>query len=165
MKTILFILILFLSVLSMQTCNSPISKNKFCDPASESFKFELLFRLYKQDNSAYCFLGARNPAGSVVTNPIIPPSSAKDITAYSIPSLGITGIITGTQISLSSTTVTSFTPQIATFTTTGATVSISGTPQISGTTSNNYSTNLSYLVTAQDGSTKTYTVTFTAPRT
>jgi hypothetical protein len=165
MKFFLFILILSLAVLNLPTCNSSISKNKFCDPASESFKFELLYRLYKQDNSAYCFLGARNPAGSVISNPITPPSSAKDITAYSIPSLGITGIITGTEIILIGETYSSFVPEIATFTTTGNTVTIGATPQVSGTTANNFSSTLTYIVTASDSSTKTYTVKFYAPLT
>lgn len=92
-------------------------------------------------------------------------SSAKEITAYSIPSLGITGVISGTQISLSSDTLTSFTPLIARFTTTGKSVTVAGTNQISDTTANNYNSNLIYTVTAEDGSTQNYTVTLTAPRT
>lgn len=92
-------------------------------------------------------------------------SSTKDITSYSIPSLGINGIISGTQISLSSDSLTSFTPLVARFTTTGKSVAVSGTNQISDTTSNTYSSNLIYTVTAEDGSTQDYTVTLTAPRT
>jgi hypothetical protein len=91
-------------------------------------------------------------------------SSSKDITSYSIPSLGISGIISGAQISLSSDTLTSFTPLVARFTTTGKSVTISGTNQISDTTANDYSSNLIYTVTAEDGSTQNYTVTLTAPR-
>ncbi len=92
-------------------------------------------------------------------------SSAKDIASYSIPSLGINGIIYGTQINLSSDTLTSFTPLVARFTTTGKSVTISGTNQISDATANTYSSNLIYTVTAEDGSTQNYTVTLTAPRT
>lgn len=92
-------------------------------------------------------------------------SSAKDITSYSIPSLGITGIISGAQISLSSDTLTSFTPLVARFTTTGKSVTVSGINQISDTTANSYNSNLIYTVTAEDGSTQNYTVTLTAPRT
>lgn len=92
-------------------------------------------------------------------------SSAKDITSYSIPSLGINGIISGTQINLSSDSLTSFTPLVARFTTTGKSVTISSTNQISDTTANTYSSNLIYTVTAEDSSTQNYTVTLTAPRT
>jgi hypothetical protein len=54
MKVFLILIIFCLS------CNEKISKNKFCDPSSESFKFELLFRLSRQDNSAFCFFSGRN---------------------------------------------------------------------------------------------------------
>ena len=55
------------------------------------------------------------------------------------------------------------TSQIATFTTSAnATVKVGATAQVSGTTANNYTSPVSYVVTAQDGTTtKTYTVTVT----
>ncbi len=105
-----------------------------------------------------------NATGSSIPT-ATPLSTSKDITAYSIPSLGITGIINGTQISLASDTLTSFSPLVARFTTTGKTVTVAGINQVSDVTSNSYSSNLTYVVTAEDGSTKNYTVTLTAPRT
>jgi chitodextrinase len=45
---------------------------------------------------------------------------------------------------------------------TGATATINTTTQVSGTTANNYTSPVSYSITAQDGSVKTYTVTVTA---
>ncbi len=92
-------------------------------------------------------------------------SARKSITAYSIPALNITGTISGNQITLVSNTLTSFTPQIAAFTTTGKSVTVSNVPQMSGVTSNSYSTNLTYTVTAVDGTTQDYQVTLVAPRT
>ena len=50
---------------------------------------------------------------------------------------------------------------VATFTTTGATVKVAGTPQVSGTTANNFSSPVTYTVTAADSSTQAYTVTVT----
>lgn len=99
----------------------------------------------------------------VTTNPVL--SASKTITAYSIPSLGLTGIILGTQIFLVSETYTTFVPETATFTTTGKNITIGGVTQISGTTANNYSSTLTYIVTAEDGSTQNYTVIFFAPLT
>jgi len=57
---------------------------------------------------------------------------------------------------------TTVTALIATFTvTTGATVKISTTAQVSGTTANNFTSAQTYLVTGVDGRTETYTVTVT----
>ena len=84
--------------------------------------------------------------------------------SYSIPVISATGIITGTQISVIAPTLTSLSPQIATFTTTGQTVTISGVAQVSGVTSNDYTSPLIYTITAADGTTQNYTATLTAPR-
>ena len=61
MKQILFFTAIFFY------CLPQINKDKICDPASESFKFELLYRLVRQDNSAYCFFNARNSPDSTGT--------------------------------------------------------------------------------------------------
>jgi len=54
---------------------------------------------------------------------------------------------------------------VAYFTTTGASVSVAGTPQVSGSTGNDFTSPLTYRVSAADGSTQDYlvTVTVTAP--
>ena len=85
-------------------------------------------------------------------------SSAKAITAYSLA--GVTGTITGTNIAVTLPFGTS-TTQIATFTTTGASVKVGATDQTSATTSNSFSSPVAYIVTAADGTTTTYTVTVT----
>lgn len=50
---------------------------------------------------------------------------------------------------------------VATFTTTGASVLVAGTPQVSGTTVNDFTHPVMYVVTAADGSTQAYVVTVT----
>lgn len=92
------------------------------------------------------------------------PGAGAKITAYSIPAINATGIITGTQISVIAPTLTTLSPQIATFTITGESVSVAGVPQTSGVTSNDYASPLIYQVIAADGSSQNYTVTLTAPR-
>ena len=92
------------------------------------------------------------------------PTQKPKITAYSIPAINATGIITGNQISVIAPTLTAISPQVATFTTTGQSVTVAGVSQVSGTTSNDYTSPLIYQITGADGSTATYTVTLTAPR-
>ena len=53
----------------------------------------------------------------------------------------------------------------ATFTTTGSSVAIGGTAQVSGTTANNFTSPVVYVVTAGDASTASYTVTVTVAAT
>ncbi len=56
---------------------------------------------------------------------------------------------------------TNVTALVATFTTTGASVKVSSTIQVSGTTANNFTSPVVCTVTAADGTTATYTVTVT----
>jgi len=94
-----------------------------------------------------------------VTVNIAAPSSSKELISFRFPALNVDGIINETSVSVSVPFGTSISSLVATFTTSNlATVTISGTPQISGTTANNFETNLLYTVIAQDGSTKEYTV-------
>lgn len=116
-----------------------------------------------QENQTYK-ITATNLLGETNTLIQIRVLTNNEITSYSIPSLGITGIISGSTISLSSDTLTNIGSYIARFTTTGITVKIGNTVQISDTSSNSYSSNLVYTVTGEDGSTRDFTVTFTAPR-
>lgn len=86
--------------------------------------------------------------------------SAKSITAFSFSS-GI-GVIneTGGTIMINVPFGTDVTNLVATFaTTTGESVSVSGVPQTSATTTNNFSSPIVYTVTAINASTKTYMVT------
>jgi hypothetical protein len=88
------------------------------------------------------------------------PSSSKDITAFSI--LGQLGTIGATTIDVTVPVGTNMTALIATFTITGSNVNIAGTSQVSGNTTNDFTSAKIYTVIAADGSTKEYTVTVTA---
>jgi hypothetical protein len=92
-----------------------------------------------------------------------PPSTAKAITAYSIA--GSTGVISGTAtpyaIAVNVPNGTALTALVATFTTTGSSVEVGATAQVSGTTPNDFTASKAYIVTAADGSTATYNVTVT----
>ncbi|EMY69325.1 hypothetical protein [Leptospira vanthielii] len=92
------------------------------------------------------------------------PSIPKEILEYSIPSLGVTGMIRGNQIVITSETITSIASYVANFKTNGSSVTVDGTEQISGVTSNSYAAPLKYIVTGVDGSTNEYIVQMVAPR-
>lgn len=141
---------IFLTFCLTYGCSFPNIKNP-CDPSSSTYLNAFAIKLALGLNSLPCG-----------TDPSL---SRKEITSYSIPSLGLTGIISGNQINLASETLTSFSPLIANFTTTGSSVTVSGLEQQSGVSVNSYTTNLIYKVTARDGSSQDYTVTLTAPRT
>lgn len=86
-------------------------------------------------------------------------SSAKAITSYSL--LGVNGTINEANktIVLMLPSGTNVTALSATFTTTGTGVKVGATPQVSGTTKNDFTAPVIYTVTAADGSTANYTVT------
>lgn len=90
-------------------------------------------------------------------------SSTKDITAFSFNGLtpAVTATINGTAITTTVPYGTSVTALVATFTTTGASVKIGGATQTSGTTPNDFTNPVTYIVTAADNSTQNYTVTVT----
>ena len=87
----------------------------------------------------------------------------KAITAYSLA--GVTGTITGTAspyaIAVTLPNGTNVTALVATYTTTGTGVTVGGATQTSGTTANNFTNPVPYVVTAGDGLKATYTVTVT----
>src|SRR5664280_282449 len=89
-------------------------------------------------------------------------SSAKAITAFSLA--GVVGTIneTGKTMAVTMPFGTNVTALVATFTTTGASVKVGSTVQISGTTANNFTSPIIYTVTATNATTQDYTVTVTA---
>ena len=89
------------------------------------------------------------------------PSSAKSITAFSFANPAITGTIdeTAHTISLNFPGGINLTNLVATFTTTGASVTVGNVAQVSGTTPNDFSKTVIYTVTAKDGSKQNYTIT------
>jgi dihydroxyacetone kinase-like predicted kinase len=97
-------------------------------------------------------------------------NSAKAITAFSFTkalnsglAADVAGVINGTNIAVTLPTGTVVTGLIATFTTTGASVKVGTTAQVSGTTPNDFTAPVSYTVTAADATTAVYTVTVTVP--
>lgn len=90
-------------------------------------------------------------------------SSTKAITAFSFTSPAVTGIIDESAKTIAMTVPygTDVTGLIATFITTGASVKVGSTVQVSGTTPNNFTSAVVYTVTAANGSTMAYTVTVT----
>jgi spore coat protein CotH len=94
----------------------------------------------------------------IVTVKVAPPS-AKAITAFSLN--GVVGTIHETEKTIAVTMFsgTDVKALIATFTTTGASVKVGSTVQISGITTNNFTSSVTYTVTAADASTQDYIVT------
>ena len=92
----------------------------------------------------------------------VAPVSGKAVISYSLA--GTTGTVdeTAKTISVTMPTGTNLSGLVATFTTTGTGVTVAGAPQVSGTTANNFIASVSYIVTAGDSSTATYTVAVTA---
>ena len=89
-------------------------------------------------------------------------SSAKDLTAFSFASPLASGVISGSSIAITVPAGTSVSALVATFTSSSlSNVKVGSTVQVSGTTANNFSSPVTYIVTAEDGTTKTYTVTVT----
>jgi hypothetical protein len=96
---------------------------------------------------------------------IVLPSSEKAITSFAFFGLAppVAGTIDETAHTIAATVPfgTNVTALVATFTTTGASVSVAGTPQVSGATANDFSNPVTYTVTAANGTTQAYVVTVT----
>ena len=88
-------------------------------------------------------------------------SSAKAITVYSLG--GYPGTINegAKTIAINVPYGTPVTAMVASFTTTGSSVKVGSVVQTTGSTTNNFASPVSYKVTAEDGSSVTYTVTVT----
>ncbi|MFA6348466.1 MAG: hypothetical protein WCX30_03495, partial [Candidatus Paceibacterota bacterium] len=92
------------------------------------------------------------------------PLTNKAITSFGFNSPAVVGIINEVDHTINVTVPlgTNVTALVATFTTTGKTVNIGTIVQVSGTTVNDFSNPVSYLVIAEDGSSQIYTVTVRA---
>ena len=106
--------------------------------------------------------------GSGSDSPAAPPSSAKAITAFSLAwTTGAPGSATGAidqtlkTIKVNVPYGTDLTALVATFTTTGSSVTVNSVAQVSGTTGNDFSIPVPYKVTGADGTWATYTVIVT----
>jgi len=85
----------------------------------------------------------------------------KAISAFSLA--GVAGVVNeaAKTITVTMPNGTNVTALVATFTTTGASVKVGAVTQVSGTTPNNFTAPVAYVVTAADGTIATYTVTVT----
>ena len=111
----------------------------------------------------YTVTAADNTTATYIVTVTVAANTAKAITAYSLA--GVTGTISGSAIAVSMPSGTNVTALIATFTTTGTSVKIGTTLQLSANTSNDFTSPVTYIVTAADASTATYTVTVTVAAT
>ena len=108
----------------------------------------------------YKVVAANNTTASYIVTAGVAQNPAKAITAFSLNS--VTGTINETTKAITVVMpfdTTDITALVATFTTTGASVKVSTVTQISGTTAHNFNSPISYLVTAADTTSVTYTVT------
>ena len=96
---------------------------------------------------------------------VVPPSPAKAITAFSFQGLNpaVSGVINETLHTIAVTVPfgTDVTALVASFTTTGASVTVGGTTQVSGATANSFLSPVTYTVTAADATTQAYVITVT----
>ncbi len=92
-----------------------------------------------------------------------PQGSEKSITAFSFLTPSVSGSIDqeGRSIRVEVPSGTAVSALVAVFTTTGARVTVADREQQSGSTANDFSAPVSYVVTAADGSTASYAVTVT----
>ncbi len=89
-------------------------------------------------------------------------SANNDILSFSLKLPSAIGIINGTDITIEVPNQTNVSSLISLFTISPkATIKIGAVTQVSGTTVNNYITTLTYIVTAENGTTKSYNVTVT----
>ena len=113
----------------------------------------------------YTVTAADATTQTYVVTVIVGASPAKAITAFSFQGLAppVIGAVTeGTHtVALTVPFGTDVTHLVATFTTTGASVRVGSTVQVSGTTANDFTNPVTYTVTAADTSTQAYVVTVT----
>ncbi len=157
---------------------SPQNITSPCDPKNKTFQGLVILNSIFKLNSSVCNIKvntqssseASNSPSPIPTTPTPSPTTpatilpnSKDITTFSF-AMAQTGLNKNYNATITDTTINVDLPYgvglnlIPTFTTTGQTVTVASVTQTSATTSNNFSTNSIYTVTAQDGSTKTYSV-------
>ncbi len=109
----------------------------------------------------YTVTAADSSTQNYTVNVTIAANPAKEMLTFGFVTPSVSGVITGTNITVSVPNGTNVSSLVAIFTTSGTGVTVGGTPQISGTTANNFSAMLTYTVTAADLSTQDYFVNVT----
>ena len=107
----------------------------------------------------YTVIAADGSTQDYTISVTIAPATAKAITAYSIDNSA--GTITGNNIAVTLPFGTNPSALVATFVTTGESVKVGNTIQVSGTTPNDFTNPVTYTVIAADGTTQDYTVVIT----
>jgi hypothetical protein len=110
----------------------------------------------------YTEMASDGTAAQYTVTATVAPITGKAVTAFTLGGVAGTVDETAKTISVTLPNGTDLTGLVATFSTTGSGVKAAGADQLSGTTANNFTSPVSYLVTAADGSTSTYTVTVIA---
>lgn len=111
--------------------------------------------------AAVLLLGScENPTDAEKSTPV-DPATLKNITSFSFASPAAAGTVSASTIAVTVPFGTDVTTLVATFTTNGESVKVGDVAQVSGTTANNFTSPVTYTVTAKDASTKTYVVTVT----
>ena len=127
--------------------------------SEKSFFYMSILTLFLTFNLLSCGGGGSGGVGGML-------SPAKEITAFSftvsnnaVLTEDALGIIDGTNITVLVPDGTDVTALIATFATTGISVTVDGTTQTSGTTANDFTSPVTYRVRAEDNTTRDYIVT------
>jgi hypothetical protein len=137
-------------------------KNILSNLLKHQFRREMVMKKLYMLLAAVLIIIITGCSGGSDSDPIpAPPSSVKAITAFSLN--GVAGTIneTGKTIAVSMPYGTEVTAMVATFTTTGASVTVGSTAQINGTTVNDFTGPVVYAVTAVDATSQNYTVVVT----
>ncbi|MBN1649248.1 MAG: BspA family leucine-rich repeat surface protein [Spirochaetales bacterium] len=123
---------------------------------ANDFSDDVIYTIYSESGSISLY------TVSILT---APPNTANEIIEFSFlaannPELSadITSTFSGVLVSLIVPYGTDLTGLIATFTTTGSTISVNGTPQVSDVTVNDFSNNVTYAVSNDTGGTLFYTI-------
>ncbi len=127
---------------------SDVSLNDFSGPVS--------YKVTAEDGTSQLYI-------VLISRVVLSP--AKEISSFSIPSLGVSGTIDNDMSTISvlvpaNTDVSQLTPK---FVATGVVVSVNNVPQQSEKNIQNFTKELKYVVTAEDGSSRTYTVSVSGP--
>jgi hypothetical protein len=113
---------------------------------------------------AYTVTAADGSAQDYTVTVSVAAADAKAITMFGFPALSVTGMIHENNRTITATVPlgTDVARLVASFTTTGTSVTVRGVAQVSGTTVNDFTLPVTYTVTAADGSTRDYAVTVSA---
>jgi hypothetical protein len=111
------------------------------------------------------------PNDSTASDPLLSdptPGNEKAFTAFGFTAASnaallsdVAGTVSGSTVSATVPYGTDVSALVATFTASGTAIAVGGTAQISGTTANDFTSSVTYTVTAEDSSTQDYTVTIT----